>query len=119
MQRTQQYVIDQVKEREIEPQQGDDSVPAEKEPGPSNSIPPSHLKPEAKPFFPNQTNTGPPSSQHTSQQPHICQDDNIHGSHKVKFKSNHATELQSLETFLPDCNQWFRPDGKRGDGSSV
>lgn len=93
-QRTKQYVTDQAKVWETEFQLCDDGVPAKTEPSPSHSISPSHLKPEAKPFFPDQTNTASQSPHLIAQQPCTYEDEYVHEPHEVRFKNDQATPVQ-------------------------
>lgn len=96
--RTEQYVIDQAKARETEFQLCDVGVPAKTKPSPSYSISPSYLKPEAKPFFPDQTNTAFQSPHLTSQQPCIYEDEYVRESRAVRFENDHATSVQHFRS---------------------
>lgn len=92
--RTEQYVTDQAKVQETELQLCDDGVPAKTEPSPSYSISPSHLKPEAKLFFPDQTHIASQPPHLTSLQPCIYEDEYVHELRKVSFENDHATPVQ-------------------------
>lgn len=68
-QESQKHVIGQAKEQERELQLCDDGVPTQTKPSPTYSGSPSHLKPEARPFFPHLTNTISQPSHLATQQP--------------------------------------------------
>ena len=84
-QRTEQYVTEQTKMQEEAQAHADN--PSKSEPDPSCNISPSPLKPEAKPFFPEQSKTVSRSFHLNPQQPNIYDDE----PHRVRFGNDKGT----------------------------
>ena len=97
-QRTKEYVLNQIKEKDSEFQSRDNGD-IQGAPVPSHNVSPPPLKPEASPFYPHQNNATP--HRLVSQQPHISAREDFHEPVKrstgdvrllhIKSSGEHAT----------------------------
>lgn len=91
-QRTEQYIIDQTKERGIKEQECND--PSKTGPIPSCSILASHLKPDAVPFLPCQKNVSLQTPDMPPEQSGIYENEYARQSWKVCYENDHVTPVQ-------------------------
>ncbi|KAI3366456.1 hypothetical protein L3Q82_000591 [Scortum barcoo] len=102
-QRTEQYIIDQAKTKETEFQQCDDQHPVKTDPNAACNTPPSHLKPEAKPFLPDRTITASQSPHLKPQQPYVSHVGRTNNDNQV------APSIQDA-SFMKIMDQGLRKD---------
>lgn len=127
-QRTKQYVLDQLKERDSEFQSCDNGdTQAKIVLVPNHNVPPPPLKPESTPFYPHQNNTAPNCL--VSQQPYINAYKDIYKPFdmppgdvcQVKSSGEHVTPVhhfrpQNYDTLSPPTRHTIPPHSN--DGSS-
>lgn len=94
-QRTKQYVLDQLKERESEFQSCDNSdTQAKSAPVSNHNVSPPPLKPEATPFYPHQNNAAPHHL--VFQQPYINTHEVIHKPFNMQSGDVRLPHIQSM-----------------------